>query len=148
MKTVSEIMTSDPVCCAPDTPLRVVARMMVENDCGCIPVVQSHSPAVPVGVVTDRDIACRAVAAGLNPLEMTAQEVMTSPARTVRRDASVDDALRVMEDNMIRRVPVVDEDGSVCGIVSQADIALHATKPKTADLVREVSQPTEAPAGG
>jgi len=77
---------------------------------------------------------------------MTAREVMTGPARTVRRETSVDDALKMMEDHMIRRVPVVDADGCVCGIVSQADIALHTTKPKVGGLVREVSQPTEAAA--
>jgi CBS domain-containing protein len=144
MKTVRDIMTADPACCAPDTPLREVARMMVENDCGCIPVVETHSPPTAVGVVTDRDIACRTVAAGLNPIEMTAQDIMTGPARTVTPETSVDDCLRLMEDNMIRRVPVVDEDGCVCGIVAQADIALHTAKPKAAELVREVSQPTES----
>jgi CBS domain-containing protein len=144
MKTVKDIMTPDPACCGPETPLAEVARLMVENDCGCIPVVERHSPAMAVGVVTDRDITTRTVAAGVNPLEMTARDVMSGPARTVTPETSVDDCLQVMETHMIRRVPVVDEDGCVCGIVAQADIALHTAKQKAAELVREVSQPKES----
>jgi CBS domain-containing protein len=143
MKKVRDVMTADPACCSPDTPLAEVAQLMVKHDCGCIPVVESHSPATAVGVVTDRDITCRTVAAGLNPLELRAQDAMTGPAVTIRPDASLDDCLNLMEANRIRRLPVVDEDGCVCGIVAQADIALNLAKPKTAELVREVSQPTE-----
>jgi CBS domain-containing protein len=143
MKKVQDIMTAQPACCSPDTSLQEVARLMVEHDCGCIPVVETRSPPTPVGVVTDRDVCCRTVASGRDPLHMTAGEVMTSPAVTVTPDMSVDDCCQVMEDNLIRRVVVVDEQGSCCGIVAQADLAQHTAKQKTGEVVRKVSEPTE-----
>jgi CBS domain-containing protein len=138
---VKEIMTRNPACCTPDTRLQEVARMMVDHDCGEIPVVRSNSAAGVVGVVTDRDIVTRAVAGGKNPLELTAQTCMSTPPITVSEDASMDECLEVMELNQIRRVPVVDADGAVRGMVSQADIARAASTRETGDLVRQVSQP-------
>lgn len=137
---VKDIMTRDPACCTLDTNLQEVARMMVERDCGEIPVVENRQSMKPVGVVTDRDICCRTVAEGKNPLEMTAGDCMSSPCVTVTPEMSVEDCCRVMEENKIRRVPVVDERGACCGIVAQADIAQHAPKQETAEVVRAVSQ--------
>jgi CBS domain-containing protein len=137
---VKDIMTKDPACCTPDTNLQEVARLMIECDCGEIPVVEDRQSMKPVGVVTDRDICCRTVAKGKNPLEMTAGDCMSSPCVTVTPEMSVEDCCRVMEENQIRRVIVVDENGACCGIVAQADIALHAPKQETADVVREVSR--------
>src|SRR6187401_3618146 len=79
---VERIMTSDPACCTPDTPLQDVARLMVENDCGQIPVVDDKNNMRTIGVITDRDIVCRALARGGNPLTMTAEHVMTQPVLT------------------------------------------------------------------
>lgn len=135
---IQEIMTAHPVCCAPDTNLREVARMMVDHDCGEIPVVRDGRP---VGVVTDRDIAARAVAAGRNPLEMTARDCMSSPVITVTPSTDVKDCCDAMEQHQIRRVPVVDSSGICCGMVAQADIAEHASARKTAEVVKQVSQP-------
>jgi CBS domain-containing protein len=117
--------------------------MMVDNDCGCIPVVEDEETMKPVGVVTDRDICCRTVAEGKNPLEMTAGEVMTSPAVTVEPEDSVDDCCQVMEENQIRRVVVVDKRGGCCGMMAQADLALEGSEEATAEVVREVSRPTD-----
>ena len=141
---VKDIMTPDPACCTPDTTLQRVAELMVENDCGEIPVVENAASMRPVGVVTDRDITCRAVAKGLNPLTLTASDCMTTPAVTVTPDTSLDECCRVLEENQIRRVPVVDENGSCCGIVALADIAKHAKKSETAEVVREVSEPSSS----
>ena len=142
---VKEIMTRDPACCTPDTPLQEVARLMVEHDCGEIPVVDSRESFKPVGVVTDRDICCRTVAEGKNPLEMTAGDCMSTPCVTVTEDDSVDECCRFLEENQIRRVPVVDQGGRCCGIVAQADIARRASEQDAADVVKEVSQPSEEP---
>jgi CBS domain-containing protein len=136
---VQEIQTSNPACCAPDTNLGQVAQMMVQNNCGSIPVVDGQGSMKPVGIVTDRDITCRTVAEGKNPLDMTAGDCMTSPAVTVKLGTSVDDCCKVMEDNQIRRILVVDGDGSCCGIVAQADIARSASEEETAEVVREIS---------
>jgi CBS domain-containing protein len=137
---VKDMMTLEPACCTPDTTLQRVAEMMVENDCGEIPVVENVASMKPVGVITDRDIVCRTVAKGFNPLTMSASECMTTPCVTVTPDMSLDECCRVLEENQIRRVPVVDGVGSCCGIVALADIAKHAAKRDTAEVVREVSE--------
>lgn len=137
---VRDIMSKNVACCAPETSLREVARMMVENDCGEIPVV--NASRVPIGVVTDRDITCRAVAEGKNPLLMDAGDCMTAPCVTVTPETSLDECCETLESNQIRRVPVVDETGACCGMVSQADIALHAPKTETAEVVKKVSEPS------
>jgi CBS domain-containing protein len=136
---VRELMTPDPVCCAPSTRLTEVARMMRDQDCGEIPVVDDRGQLV--GVLTDRDITCRIVAVGRNPAEVTAAECMSTPVITVHADADLEECLRTMEQHQIRRVPVLDGGGACCGMVAQADIARTASPMKTAEVVREVSQP-------
>jgi CBS domain-containing protein len=135
---VSALMTSDPATCTPETSIRDVARLMVQHDCGEIPVVQSDRRLV--GVVTDRDIVCRAVADGKSSIDTTARECMSTPVVSVEADTDLEDALNVMEQHQIRRIPVVDRDGCCCGILSQADIAIAAPARETAELVREVSR--------
>ena len=115
--------------------------MMVRCDCGEIPVVQDQSQKKVIGVVTDRDIVCRAVAEGTNCLTLTAAAVMSSPAITVTPETDLDDVVRLMEERQIRRVPVVDRNGALRGIVSLADVARHHSKRETGELVREVSAP-------
>jgi CBS domain-containing protein len=141
---VKDVMTTDPACCTPDTTLQRVAEMMVENDCGEIPVIENAASMKPVGVITDRDITCRTVAKGLNPLTMTASECMTTPCVTVTPDTPLDECCKVMEESQIRRVPVVDADGACCGIVALADIAKHARGRDTAEVVKEVSEPSSS----
>jgi CBS domain-containing protein len=119
---VEEVMTKNPTCCGPDTPLRDVARLMVDCDCGEIPVLDSRSGR-PIGVITDRDIVCRTIAEGRNPLELAARDCMTSRVVTVTSDKSIDECCELMERHQIRRILVVDAAGPCCGIVSQADIA-------------------------
>jgi len=138
---VREIMTENVACCTADAKLGDVARMMVEHDCGAIPVVENMHGMRPVGMVTDRDIVCRTMAKGQNPMTMMAREVMSSPVVSVTPDMSVEACCDVMEDNQVRRVPVVDDRGGCVGIVAQADVALNAAGQKTAEVVREVSQP-------
>ena len=141
---VKEIMTANPACCTPETPLREVAQQMVEHDCGEIPVVRSSGDKTLVGVVTDRDIVCRVIAAGKNPLESTASACMSNPVIEARESTPVEACARMMEESQVRRVPVVDGGGKVCGILSQADIAKHASRRVVADLVKDVSEPGAA----
>lgn len=139
---VRDIMTENPTCCGPDTSVQAAARLMVDDDCGEIPVVDTNG--IPVGVITDRDIACRCVAEG-KPHDTPVGEVMSSPAVTVTPAASVEDCCATMEKNQIRRVPVVDEAGKCCGMVSQADIALGSEAENTGELVRDLSEPAREP---
>src|SRR5262245_36502571 len=105
-KLARDVMTADPACCSPTTTLDQVALMMVENDCGGIPVVDVNN--TPVGLITDRDIVCRSVAERHNPTGQTADLVMSRNVVTVSPDASLDDVLAAMESHKIRRVLVVD----------------------------------------
>jgi CBS domain-containing protein len=139
-KLAKEIMTPAPQCCSAGTPLNEVANLMVEADCGEIPVTDSSNRLI--GVITDRDIVCRVVAKGKNPTAVTAGDCMTEPVVVVNEDTNLEDVMAVMEENQIRRVPVVDGSGCCCGIISQADIALSATDNKVGELVREVSKDT------
>ena len=139
---VEEIMTAEPTCCSPETNLQEVAKMMADEDCGCLPVVDQNNKAV--GTITDRDITCRTVAQGKNPLDLTAADCMSSPVISVSKNSDIDECCRLMEDNQLRRLLVVDDAGECCGIVAQADIALKAPKQVSGDLVKEVSKDTAA----
>ena len=141
---VKDVMTADPACCISETALQEVAQMMIDHDCGEIPVVENQKTKLPIGVITDRDIVCRTVAQGLNPLDLTVADCMSRPCVTVTPEMSIAECSRILEDNRIRRVPVVDAAGCCCGIVALADIALHAQKGVTAEVVKEVSEPTAA----
>jgi CBS domain-containing protein len=143
---VKEVMTADPRCCTSETPLQEVAQMMVDHDCGEIPVVENEETNLPIGVITDRDIVCRTVARGLSPIDLTVADCMSTPCVTVTPDMSVEECSRIMEENKIRRVPVVDAGGACCGIVALADIALHARRSVATEVVKEVSEPTLAAA--
>lgn len=141
---VRQIMTVNPACCTPDTKLQKVAKMLLDHDCGSIPVVADERSMKPLGVITDRDICCRVVALGKNPYEMTAADCMSGNVVTVTPEMSLEACCNVMEENQLRRVPVVDATGRCCGIVAQADIAQHAPRKTTAEVVKEVSKQTTA----
>src|SRR5262245_30163549 len=138
---VRDVMTPNPVCCTSDSPLMDAARLMVDCDCGALPVVGDLVGRKPIGIITDRDIVTRTIARGHDPMTLRVGECMTTPAATIVEDARLGECVELLEQDQIRRVIVVDKSGSACGIVSQADIALHATKRAVGDLVREVSRP-------
>jgi CBS domain-containing protein len=135
-----DLMTPEPACCTPATTLDQVAKLMVLNDCGEIPVVDTTDQ--PIGVITDRDIVCRVVAEGRNPIGHTAEEFMSQPVVTVRADAPLDEVVSTMEKHQIRRVLVVDAEGRLAGIVAQADVAWTGSDREVSRLVREVSRET------
>ncbi|MBV9079503.1 MAG: CBS domain-containing protein [Elusimicrobia bacterium] len=143
---VKEMMNKNPVCCLPDTSVREIAEMMVEHDCGSVPVVENGETNKPLlGIVTDRDIVCRLVAAGKNPLDAVVKECMTTPAVQVTPQDSIEDAARIMEENQIRRIPVVDDTGAVCGILTQAHIAKNSSKARAGELLQSISKKTGTP---
>ena len=137
--TVQTVMTNCPACCTPSSSLTEVARLMVDNDCGEIPVVEDMKSRKLAGVITDRDIATRVVATGRNSAEARAMDAMTSPAVSVHSDTSLQECCELMESHQIRRVPVVDAQGGVVGIVSLADVVRSANSATTVAVVKEVS---------
>jgi CBS domain-containing protein len=137
-KLARDVMTSDPACCSPQTTVDEIAKLMVEVDCGEIPVVDTNDRIV--GVVTDRDIVCRVVAHSKNPMGYTAEACMSRDVVTVREDTPLEEVVATMEQHQIRRIPVVADDGHCTGIIAQADVARQADAHEAAGLVREVSQ--------
>ncbi len=137
--SVSSVMTDNPACCTPSTLVRDVARLMVDNDCGEIPVVEDLASRKLAGVITDRDIATRVVATGLNSAEALACDCMTRDCVSVTPDTTLEDCCDLMEANKIRRVPVLDAQGGVVGIVALADVVRSASSSTSAAVVKEVS---------
>ena len=136
---VKEIMSSDPACCTTGTKLADVAKMMVEHNCGAIPVVDSVDHHAPIGVITDRDIVCRALAADKDLAGLTAGHCMSTEPVTVSPETDVEECERAMREHQIRRILVTDNNGTLRGIVAQADIARHCRDGETAQLVQDVS---------
>lgn len=135
---VSEIMTAEIAACSPSDSVKDAAKLMILNDCGQIPVVGDKGTLI--GVITDRDIACRCVAEGLSSQTCVA-DIMSRDVVTVSPDDDIESCCAIMEENQVRRLPVLDVEGRCCGIVSQADIANAAERTLTGDLVRQVSEP-------
>jgi CBS domain-containing protein len=138
-KNAIETFMSDHIaCCTPDTSLEDAAKLMIECDCGSIPVTERGSNRL-VGIITDRDIACRAVASGRDSSTMKVRDIMSSPVISAHPETSLDECCRLMEENQVRRVPVTDGDGHCVGIVAQADIALQASPKKAAEVLHDIS---------
>lgn len=140
---VRELMTKNPTCCTPDASIVEVARVMVELDCGALPVVGELTSRIPIGIITDRDIVTRAIAKGLDPMTCTVGDCMTAPAVVIAEEATLDECVEMLELGQIRRAIVVDTAGRCSGVVAQADIALHASKRETGALVHELSKRPE-----
>jgi CBS domain-containing protein len=138
-----DIMTTEPSCCTAAATLDQVAKLMVQNDCGEIPVVDRAERLV--GVITDRDIVCRVVADGKNPMAHTAEQYMSQPVISVTADTPLDEIMHTMETHQIRRLPVVDAEGCCVGIIAQADLAWTGPEHEVGELVREVSRETGTP---
>ncbi len=145
---VRDVMSQDVACCTRDTSLSDVARMMKDRNCGEIPVIESNSSKQLVGVITDRDIVCRTLADGRDPMQMAAGDCMSQPVVTVTPEASLEECMQKMQRHQIRRLPVADRGGQCCGMVAQADLARHAPSHQAGEVVKQVSQPREMVGAG
>ena len=138
-----DIMSKDPMCVTPDTPLVEAARIMKTENIGVVPVVESTGSKRLVGVLTDRDIAIRAVAEGRNGATTSVGHVMSSDVRTSAASDSVEDVMELMGREQVRRIPIVDESGALVGIIAQADIVIEARDNRKAErTVEQISQPS------
>jgi CBS domain-containing protein len=134
---IRDLMTENPSTCEPGTPVVEAAKVMAREDVGPIPVVEGGRLT---GLVTDRDLVVRVLAEGRDPQTTTVGEVATSDVVTVSPDSSLDEALKLLASNKVRRLPVVEGDRLV-GIVAQADVARHAEEVQTGEVVEEISRP-------
>ncbi len=135
---IQEVMTTDVNCVAPDTPILEIARMMSEADIGSTPVVENERL---VGMVTDRDIVVRALAAGGDVRVKTARDAMSPGVYYCFADETVESVLDNMGDRRIRRLPVVDRDERLVGIVSLGDLSLTGKNKAAGEALLEISLP-------
>ena len=134
---IREIMTSNPSTVEPDTMVVDAARVMKQEDAGVVPVTENGRLT---GMVTDRDIAIRVVAEGKDPKSTTVREVASTDLVTIDPQQDLDEALRLMAKHQVRRLPVVEEDGRLVGVVAQADVARQADDTQTGQVVQEISE--------
>lgn len=141
MKKCSDIMTESLVYCMPDDAVSKVAQLMKKEDIGPVLIIDNEKTKKLVGIVTDRDLALKVVAEALDPQNTKVGEVMTRKIVTCRADDDVENAMKAMAQYQLRRIPVVDDNMKLVGIISQADVAIRVDEPeKTAEVVREISQ--------
>jgi len=137
-----EVMTKDPACCVASDTVRQCSELMKTHDVGSLPVVEDESSRRLVGMITDRDIVVKALAEGMDPATTSVGDVMSREPVVVRPDEELDQAMERMKDRQVRRVPVVDENNRLLGIIAQADVATHGRdNKKTGEMVRDISQP-------
>jgi CBS domain-containing protein len=134
---IRELMTSNPRSLESGSTVTEAARLMRDEDAGIIPVVEGEKL---VGTVTDRDIAIRVVAEGRSPESVTVGEIASRELVTIDPQQDLDEALRLMARHQVRRLPVVEEDGKLVGIVAQADVAKRASEQQTGEVVEDISK--------
>lgn len=141
--TCAELMTINPSCSVPSDTAARVAKIMRTEDVGSVPVCESRQSRKLVGIVTDRDLALHVVAEGLDANRTPVEEVMTRQPVTCSPDDDLEKALDAMQLHRVRRIPVVDGNGLLVGIIAQADVATRVKEPeKTAKTVEEISERT------
>jgi len=136
-KSIRDAMTSNPQTIKIDASVVEAARTMRDADTGVVPVVDGDRL---VATITDRDIALRVVAEGKDPKSTKALDVASKDLVTIDPQQNLDEALRLMARHQVRRLPVVEEDGKLVGIVAQADIARHGEDAKTGEMVEKISK--------
>jgi CBS domain-containing protein len=143
MKKCKDVMTQDPVCCLPTDTVSKAAQLMKDENVGSIPVVEDEETMKLIGIVTDRDLALQVVAPEWDAETTQVDEVMTYDVITCRADDDLQKAVDAMAQHQLRRMPVIDGDHRIVGIISQADVATRVEKPEeVAEMVKEISQPT------
>ena len=137
---IREVMTPDAQCIRPDETLVDAASLMRQLDVGVLPVCDDREL---VGMITDRDIAIRAVADARHPATTMVREVMSPGTIFVYEDQEVEEAIQIMEQHQIRRAPVMSRDERLVGIISLGDIAVDASALLSGEILKRVSQPAE-----
>jgi len=145
VKKCNEVMTKNPVCCLPNDMVADVAELMKSGNIGSIPVIENEQTKKLIGIVTDLDLTLKIVAKGLDAKSTKVEAVMTRKVVTCLADDDLQKALDAMAEHQLRRLPVVDTNNKIVGIIAQADVATRVDQPeKTAEMVKEISQATGA----
>jgi len=142
MKKCKDVMTRDPECCLATDPVTKVAQLMKREDVGSVPVVDQQNSKRLIGIVTDRDLVLNVLAEGTDYRGAIVQQAMSRNLVTCLGEDGLEHAMHLMSQHQIRRIPVVDGEQRVMGIISQADVATRVDEPeKTADILEDISQP-------
>jgi CBS domain-containing protein len=145
MAKSGDVMTREPACCEATDSIVRAAELMKSEDVGAIPVVESAAGRKLVGIITDRDIVVKVVAGGRDIRTAVVRDAMTQNPVTVGEDDDANRAVAAMADRKVRRIPVVDGNGTLRGIIAQADVATRLHRDKTTgDLVEAISEPESA----
>jgi CBS domain-containing protein len=136
-KSVRDVMTANPCTIDADKPVAYAAKMMKQENVGIAPIVEGNRL---VGTLTDRDIVLRVVAESKDPQAVQVREVASTAPVTIDPEQNLDEALRLMASHQVRRLPVVEEDGRVVGVLAQADVAEEVKPKKTGEMVGEISK--------
>jgi CBS domain-containing protein len=123
---------------SPDTPIKEVAALMKKEDIGSVPVGENDRL---VGMITDRDLALRVLPDGADPTTLKAGDVMTKGIVYCRTDQSIEDAIHLMEDRKIRRLPVINDKKRLVGMLSLGDVSHHASRELSGELMQAVASP-------
>lgn len=139
---IQEIMTKNPSCVTPDATVREAAQVMKREDVGIVPVVDGQAEKRLVGLVTDRDIAIRCIADGKDGTCRVRDVMSSDDLATCSENDEVENVMSAMRTEKVRRIPIVDERGSLVGIVSQADVLTKTRDTSRAgEIVEEISEP-------
>jgi CBS domain-containing protein len=139
---VRDVMTRDPACVTPGATIREAAQLMQRENVGIVPVIEEKGTKRLLGVVTDRDIAIRVVAEGRDGSARVSEVMSSSRISTCTPDDDIDDAMKVMADEQVRRIPIIDDRGALVGIVAQADIVRKSRDGSRAEAtVQQISEP-------
>jgi CBS domain-containing protein len=141
MKTCESMMTKNPICCLPTDTVVKAAQLMKRENIGSIPVIENEQTRKLVGIVTDRDLALKVVAQGKDAKSTQVESVMTDTLVTCHADDEIPKALDAMSEHQLRRIPIINNENKILGIIAQADVATRVNKPeKTAEMVKDISQ--------
>ena len=139
--SLNKIVKKKPKVCTPGMKITEAAALMQKENCGCLPVVESTGRLFPIGMITDRDIVCRTIAKGLNPMNMLVKDCMTKGCHTIDSTATLNDANRIMDSKKIGRIVLIDKNGKAAGVLSKADLEEYAYTSEEPSSREVVSKP-------
>jgi CBS domain-containing protein len=140
---IREIMSRNPACCLISDTAQTVAKILCDKNIGSMPVVADQQERKLVGMITDRDLCCSVIAKGMDPKTTQIEKLVTLSTFTCREGENVEACERLMQEHQVRRIPVVDAEDRVIGIVSQADLALRDKGERVSRTVAEISKPAQ-----
>lgn len=138
---IREIMSREPACCVLNDSAQAVAKMLCDRNIGSLPVVADQQSKRLVGIITDRDLCCSVVARGIDAKATPIEKLITVTPVSCRDGENVEACERLMQQHQVRRIPIVDAENCVIGIVSQADLALKDKPERVSKTVTAISKP-------